>query len=114
MNQNYHKLCLEEIQKFETPKKILLHSCCGPCSTSVIEKLKENFDITIFYYNPNIYPQSEYQKRLETQKEYLKKSHQDIKVVDGEYKDSQLFLQEYAGLEECKEGGVQNKHSDII
>ena len=53
-------------------KKLLLHSCCGPCSTSVIERLKQDYDITIFYYNPNIYPQSEYQKRLETQKEYLK------------------------------------------
>ena len=86
-------------------KKMLLHSCCGPCSTSVIEKLKEDYDITIFYYNPNIYPQSEYEKRLKTQKEYLKKSHQDIQVVDGEYLDSQLFLNEYKGLEECKEGG---------
>lgn len=46
-------------------KKMLLHSCCGPCSTSVIDRLKEEYDLTIFYYNPNIYPQSEYERRLE-------------------------------------------------
>lgn len=86
-------------------KKLLLHSCCGPCSTSVIEKLKEGYDITIFYYNPNIYPESEYQKRLETQKEYIKKTHQEINIVDGEYLDSQIFLDEFKGLEECREGG---------
>ena len=73
-------------------KKLLLHSCCGPCSTSVIERLKKDYNITIFYYNPNIYPEAEYQKRLNTQKEYLKASHQDIKVIDGEYLDSSIFI----------------------
>ncbi|MBQ3048046.1 MAG: epoxyqueuosine reductase QueH [Clostridia bacterium] len=86
-------------------KKLLLHSCCGPCSTSVIERLKKDYNITIFYYNPNIYPEAEYQKRLNTQKEYLKASHQDIKVIDGEYLDSSIFISEFIGLENCKEGG---------
>ena len=44
-------------------KKILLQSCCAPCSTAVIERLAETYDITILYYNPNIYPEEEYLKR---------------------------------------------------
>lgn len=47
----------------ECKPRLLLHSCCGPCSTSVIEKLMENFDITILYYNPNITEQREYLRR---------------------------------------------------
>ena len=86
-------------------KKLLLHSCCGPCSTSVIERLKQDYDLTIFYYNPNIYPKEEYLKRLDTQREYLEKSNQNIEVVDGTYDDSDLFLKEFAGLEDCPEGG---------
>ena len=73
-------------------KKMLLHSCCGPCSTSVIEKLKDDFDLTIYYYNPNIYPQEEYIKRLEEQKKYVSLTHPEIKIIDGEYLDSQKFL----------------------
>lgn len=90
-------------------KKMLLHSCCGPCSTSVIEKLKDDFDLTIFYYNPNIYPQEEYIKRLEEQKKYVSLTHPEIKIIDGEYTDSQKFLNAYQGLEECKEGGERCK-----
>ena len=85
--------------------KLLLHSCCGPCSTSVIEKLKDDYDLTIFYYNPNIYPEEEYLKRFETQKEYLIKSNQNIPVIDGTYNDNPLFEQSFAGLENCPEGG---------
>ena len=86
-------------------KKLLLHSCCGPCSTSVIERLKGDYDLTIFYYNPNIYPKDEYFKRLKTQKEYLLKSNQNIVVIDGKYDDNTLFEKEFIGLENCPEGG---------
>ena len=90
-------------------KKLLLHSCCGPCSTSVIEKLQNEYDLTIFYYNPNIYPEEEYIKRLTEQKKYIKLSQKNIKVVDGEYCDAEKFLQVYKGLEECREGGDRSK-----
>lgn len=90
-------------------KKLLLHSCCGPCSTSVIEKLKDDYDLTIFYYNPNIYPQEEYIKRLTEQKRYLKLSNQNIKVIDGEYTDNELFYERFTGLENCLEGGDRCK-----
>jgi len=86
-------------------KRLLLHSCCGPCSTSVIERLLENYEITIFYYNPNIYPQEEYIKRLSEQKKFLEIAHKDICLIDGEYVDNQKFEEAYKGLENCKEGG---------
>lgn len=50
---------------------ILLHSCCGPCSSSVLELLSKYFDVTVLWYNPNLYPESEYDKRLETQKQLI-------------------------------------------
>lgn len=52
-------------------KKLLLHACCGPCSSAVLERLATVFDITIFYYNPNIHPQAEYERRLEELKKFL-------------------------------------------
>ena len=63
LKNNYDKLMQEQIAKFDGKKKILLHSCCGPCSSAVIERLKPNFEITVFYYNPNIYPKEEFEKR---------------------------------------------------
>ena len=50
---------------------ILLHSCCGPCSSSVLEMLSKYFDVTVLWYNPNLYPEAEYDKRLETQKQLI-------------------------------------------
>lgn len=50
---------------------ILLHSCCGPCSSSVLELLSKYFDVTVLWYNPNLYPEAEYDKRLETQKQLI-------------------------------------------
>lgn len=88
-------------------KKLLLHSCCGPCSTSVIEKLKQDYDLTIFYYNPNIYPLEEYTKRLNEQIRYLELSKQNIVVIDGKYDDNCIFENAFKGLEDCKEGGTR-------
>ena len=51
--------------------KLLLHSCCGPCSSSVLELLAQYFDVTVLWYNPNLYPESEYEKRLDTQKQLI-------------------------------------------
>lgn len=87
-------------------KKLLLHSCCGPCSTWVIEVLKRDYDLTIFYTNSNIYPHSEYQKRLEEQKRYAKIV--GIDVIEDVY-DEKEFLQFVKGLEFEKEGGERCK-----
>ncbi len=54
-----------------TVPKLLLHSCCGPCSTAVLEQLTPHFEIVLFYYNPNIAPRAEFERRLETQKHLL-------------------------------------------
>ena len=86
---------------------MLLHSCCGPCSTSVIDRLKEEYDLTIFYYNPNIYPQEEYQKRLAEQQKYVSLIGLDIVVVDGKYDDNADFENHCVGLENEKEGGAR-------
>ena len=70
-------------------KKILLHSCCAPCSTAVIERLADEFDITILYYNPNIFPEEEYYKRKNEELKYIEiynSNHNDkIKFMDCDY-----------------------------
>lgn len=55
----------------EKKPTVLLHSCCGPCSSSVIELLDRHFDVTVLWYNPNLWPEAEYEKRLETQKRLI-------------------------------------------
>ena len=55
----------------QTKPRILLHSCCGPCSSSVIELLAKYFEVTVLWYNPNLWPESEYDKRLDTQKQLI-------------------------------------------
>lgn len=85
-------------------KKLLLHSCCGPCSTHVINVLKDRYDLTIFYYNPNIFPAEEYQKRLAEQKRYAMIMR--IDVLEGEWNEKE-FLELAKGHELDKEGGAR-------
>jgi len=66
-------------------KRLLLHSCCAPCSSAVLEKLKNDYDITVFFYNPNILPIEEYQKRFDEQKRFLKEEHPTVPIIEGEY-----------------------------
>ncbi len=87
-------------------KKLLLHSCCGPCSTHVIEQLIGKYDLTIFYFNPNIFPFEEYQKRLAEQKRYAKLK--GVNVIEGDY-DEESFLNLAKGLEDEREGGYRCK-----
>ena len=71
MNVNYLKIMektLSDIEADGRKKSMLLHSCCAPCSTHVIKVLQKAFDLTVFYFNPNIYPNEEYEKRLGEQK----------------------------------------------
>ena len=104
---NYNKLMLEEIAKNKGErKKLLLHSCCAPCSTACIEKLKEHFDLTIYYYNPNIDTLDEFNLRLKEQVKYCKKV--GINCIESEY-DKQAFLTAVLGKEKEKEGGARCK-----
>lgn len=86
--------------------KLLLHSCCGPCSSAVLERLHEEYDITIYYYNPNIYPESEYNHRVETQKKIIDSLPfgKKIKLVLGDYNPA-IFDELASGYEDLPEGG---------
>jgi predicted adenine nucleotide alpha hydrolase (AANH) superfamily ATPase len=86
-------------------KKLLLHSCCGPCSTAVIDRLKDDYDLTVFYYNPNIFPEEEYLHRLHEQQRYVKEANLGIVVIDGTYQDNAEFYSCFKGLENEVEGG---------
>lgn len=89
-------------------QRLLLHSCCGPCSSGVLEDLSKDFDVTIFYYNPNIYPKEEYEKRRDTQKQLLEELKPNINVgfVELPY-DENEYLSVVEGLENEKEGGAR-------
>ncbi len=111
MNQNinYQKeldKILDNIQKTGETKTLLLHSCCAPCSSYVLEYLSKYFKITIFYYNPNIYPQEEFYKRVEEQKRLIAELPTDNKInfIEGKF-DSERFYDIAKGLEKEKEGG---------
>ena len=85
--------------------KLLLHSCCGPCSTSVLELLRKYFIVDVYYYNPCIYPYDEYIKRLGEQ-DKLVSLFSDVGLIEGEYEDS-LYYSLIKGLEEEPEGGAR-------
>ena len=105
MKTNYDKVLDEIINKLNGRKpSILLHSCCAPCSTAVISRLKDYFDVTIFYYNPNIEPLEEYLKRKEEQKRIV--SEFGIKFLDCDY-ENEKFKSMSKGLEDLPEGGYR-------
>lgn len=110
MNQvNYQKVLEETIRVNERDGKVptlLMHSCCAPCSSYCLEYLSNYFRITVFYYNPNIYPDEEYYKRVEEQKYFIERlpAKYSISFMEGEY-DKQRFYEMAKGLEDCKEGG---------
>ena len=91
-------------------KRILLHSCCGPCSTAVIERLAEDWEITVFYFNPNITDPSEYEHRKAEQKrfisEYNEKAKTPVSFIEGDYDPSSFFALT-KGHEEDREGGAR-------
>lgn len=95
---------LEKLDK-EKKTKLLLHSCCAPCCSTVIELLKEYFDITIFYYNPNITEQEEYEKRYHEMLDYIDARHYSINVEEGRYNPKEDFFEKVKGLEDRREGG---------
>lgn len=103
---NYQKELDNLLNNLEGTPKLLLHTCCAPCSSYCIEYLSNYFDITVLYYNPNISPKEEYEKRKQEQirflKEFSSKNKLDILDIDYDYND---FLSIAKGLEQEKEGG---------
>lgn len=94
---------IDEIIKQNKRSKLLLHSCCAPCSSYVIQVLSECFDIEIFFFNPNIYPEEEYTKRLEEQIRLVKEMGLEYNVV-GTRHNSHLFYDAVKGYENMGEG----------
>lgn len=86
--------------------KLLLHVCCGPCSTHCIEELKENYDITLYYFNPNTHPYYEYDKRKVAAETVAKKTN--LELIEGHY-EPQAWMNEVVGLEDTPEGGPRCK-----
>ena len=85
---------------------LLLHSCCAPCSSYVLEYLSQYFAITVFYYNPNIYPEEEYDKRVREQQSFIRcfPAKHPISFVEGDF-DQARFYEAVRGLEQEPEGG---------
>ena len=106
VKKNYDALMQSELDTFKSKKTILLHSCCAPCSSSVITRLIDYFDITILYYNPNIEPIEEYLRRKEEQIRFLEEFDSNIKILDVDY-DNEQFKKIAKNLEHEKEGGAR-------
>ncbi len=103
MNINYQVKLDEIIKNLTYRPKLLLHSCCGPCSSYVLSYLSNYFDITVYYYNPNIHPENEYKKRLNEQIRLVNEGFCKIKVIDEVYNPDDYF-KEIKGHEKDKEG----------
>ena len=98
----------------QVTRTLFLHSCCAPCSSYVLEYLCRYFHITVYYYNPNISSDEEYQKRVKEQVRLIKSYNREmedgtrnghpIRIVEGDY-EPQRFYEEVRGYEDCREGG---------
>lgn len=112
MNKINYQLALDKIieenQKQQNVPFLLMHSCCAPCSSYCLTYLAQYFRITIFYYNPNISPETEYKKRVKEQIRLIQSLDvkYPISFVEGTY-EPEKFYEMAKGLEEVKEGGIR-------
>ncbi len=99
------KIIAEHEKRGEVPT-VLLHSCCGPCSSAVMERLTPHFEVTVFYYNPNIYPEEEYAHRIREQERLIGcfPAEHPIHFLAGEYRPED-FYEMARGYEQEPEGG---------
>ena len=106
--QNFQLLMERQLETLKGGERLLLHSCCGPCSSYVLDVLTKHFDVTLLYYNPNIYPSEEYQKRLAEQLRLLDEMpfEKSVSYMACEYDEGE-FLQAAKGLESEREGGAR-------
>ena len=106
MNINYDNVFKDIINNIKGTPCVLLHSCCAPCSSQVLARLSDYFLVTVLYYNPNIEPFSEYEKRKEEQKRFIKSfpSKNQISFLDCDY-ENEKFKIIAKGLENIPEGG---------
>lgn len=112
--RNYQKeldKLLETIGKEASAPTLFLHSCCAPCSSYCLEYLSRYFRITVFYYNPNIFPDTEYEDRVQEQERLIREMNEagvnhPISLVKGTYRPEE-FYQAVKGLEQEPEGGAR-------
>ena len=96
----------------ENPPTMLLHSCCGPCSTAVIERLVDRYDLTVFFYNPNITNEGEYRKRFAAEQQFVEAfnrtlpENRRVKLIEGPY-DPENYLAAVKGMEQVPENGAR-------
>ncbi|KDE62884.1 recombinase [Fusobacterium necrophorum BL] len=110
LKENYDQKMEEQLKSLQGErKKLLLHSCCGPCSSSVLEYLKDYLEIDVYFYNPNITERKEYETRLEELKVFLKKIEFPMQVLEGKYEVQKDFLEKIKGLEQEPETGARCK-----
>lgn len=110
MQRNYYQEFLDTLKNLDngSKPKLLLHVCCAPCSSHCLQVVEPYFNVTVFYYNPNIAPFEEYQKRLNEEKRFLSEAHPNINIVEAEY-ENQKFEELAKGLEDLPEGGERCK-----
>ena len=103
---NYDIKLQDILDSLDYTPKLMLHSCCAPCSSAVIERLTKHFDITILYYNPNIEPYEEYLKRKEEEIRFIKEFNNinKLDILDCDY-DNDKYHELVKGLEMENEGG---------
>ncbi len=97
---------IERLSEEGRVPRLLLHSCCAPCSSYVLKCLPRHFDITVFYYNPNIYPEEEYHLRAREQREFLRRFPltEGTGFLEGAY-EKERFYETVRGMEDLPEGG---------
>jgi len=103
---NYNNEMHKQMEKIKEGTKLLLHACCAPCSSAVLEKLANFFDITIYYYNPNISDQKEYNKRINELKRFISEfnTKYQVKLIEGKY-EPEKFNEMAKGMEHLPEKG---------
>ena len=101
---NYQKKLEEILTKIDKTPKLLIHACCAPCSSYVIEYLSNYFEITIYYYNPNIHPENEYIRRINELKNFLNKykTKNKVNLIEDVYNPKEYF-ERIKGLENLGE-----------
>ena len=103
---NYNNEMKKQLENIEEGTKLLLHACCAPCSSAVLERLANHFEITIYYYNPNITDENEYKKRVEELRKLISKikPRYEVSILEGEY-EPEKFFEMSKGLEDQPERG---------
>lgn len=109
MKVNYELEMQKELDKIglNSGKKLLIHSCCAPCSCAILEYLKTYLNIDIYFYNPNITEKEEYITRLSEQFTFNDAMEFGMDIIEGEYSPGKDFIEKIKGFEKEKEGGAR-------